>query len=490
MDKFLTSPFCGEVSRRLAVKSVTGFAFGAGLKALGLGDVTAAYAQSCCEDDTLQLDGDYLVDEASRRAVSFDYGRSFYRLPLAVAKPRTVNDLVRIVQHANEVGLKVAMRGQGHSLSGQTLVDAGIVIDSSSLNHVGLASGDTIDAQAGALWSDVARGTLTQGRLPPVMPDALVLSVGGTLSVGGLGEASYRFGAQVDQVRELDVVTGRGEFVTCSEDRSPELFSMTLAGLGQCGIIVRARLSLKPAEKFVVTHTLAYPDVETLLSDQARLTEFAEPALLNGRLVRTSNGAWDCFIAAGRFVAEATLVARTCDWIKELHHSSAAEPVLAPIWGYLDRRTASITARKPETNPNPSLVLSLPAAVTGSFIAEVLASRELSAGIWFFEVSPKIPARHTRPLQKMPTSALAYELRMQRRASTFTAADHREMLLANLRLAARALELGGKVYPPFAPVLSASQWQEHFAEAIWKRFGAAKQRFDPNNVLNPGAGIF
>ena len=109
MDKFLTSPFCGEVSRRLAVKSVTGFAFGAGLKALGLGDVTAASAQSCCEDDTLQLDGDYLVDEASRRAVSFDYGRSFYRLPLAVAKPRTVNDLVRIVQHANEVGLKVAI---------------------------------------------------------------------------------------------------------------------------------------------------------------------------------------------------------------------------------------------------------------------------------------------------------------------------------------------------------------------------------------------
>jgi cytokinin dehydrogenase len=490
MGKFPLSPFRREVSRRLAVKGVAGFTIGAGLKALDLDKIAVASAQSCCEDDTPQLDGDYLVDEASRRVASFDYGRSIHRLPLAVARPRSVNDVARIVQYANETGLKIAVRGQGHSLSGQTLVDAGIVIDSSSLNHVGLVSNDAVDAQAGALWSDVARTTLKLGQLPPVMPDALVLSVGGTLSVGGLGETSYRFGAQVDHVRELDVVTGEGEFVTCSQDRCPELFAMTLAGLGQCGIIVRARLDLQPIEMFVVTHTLAYPDVQTLLSDQAGLTEFAGPALLNARLVPHPNNAWDCLLTVGFLVANATLAAQTSERIKELHHSGATEPVLVPIWQYLDRRTANITARKLQTNPNPSLVLSLPAAATGSFVADILGSRELSAGIWYFEISPKIPARHTMPLQKMPAEPLAYELRMQRRASAFKSVDHRAMLLANLELATRALELGGKIYPPFAPVLSASHWQEHFGAATFKRFAAAKQRFDPNNVLNPGAGIF
>jgi FAD/FMN-containing dehydrogenase len=265
---------------------------------------------------------------------------------------------------------------------------------------------------------------------------------------------------------------------------------MTLAGLGQCGIIVRARLALAAAEKLVVTRTLTYQDLDAFLSDQARLTQVAALGLLNGRLSRNAQGRWDCLLTAGSFVADATRATRPPDWLGGLRCGSASAPVVAPILTYLDRRTASITASKATAIPNPSLIVTLPAPATGPFIAEVLASPELSAGIWFFEVSPKIPARHTRPLQKMPAGPLAYELRMQRRASAFDADDHRAMLAANRRLVARALEQGGKVYPPFAPVLSSAQWQEHYGPATWQRFASAKKQFDPNNVLNPGAGIF
>jgi cytokinin dehydrogenase len=57
-------------------------------------------------------------------------------------------------------------------------------------------------------------------------------------------------------------------------------------------------------------------------------------------------------------------------------------------------------------------------------------------------------------------------------------------------LVATAIQRGGKVYPPFAPILTARQWREHYGAATWARFAAAKQRFDPNGVLNPSAGIF
>jgi FAD/FMN-containing dehydrogenase len=90
----------------------------------------------------------------------------------------------------------------------------------------------------------------------------------------------------------------------------------------------------------------------------------------------------------------------------------------------------------------------------------------------------------------MPASTLAYELRMQRRASAPDAADHRAMLAANVALVATAMQHGGKVYPPFAPILSAAQWRHHYGPATWTRFAAAKRQFDPNNVLNPSAGIF
>jgi FAD/FMN-containing dehydrogenase len=478
------------ISRRLILEGIAGCGLAARLSPVGLSWVAAAKAQSCCPEDVPRLDGDYLVDDAARRSVARDFGRSVYRLPLAVVRPRTVDDVVRIVAYANDNGIKVAMRGQAHSLYGQALVDGGIVIDSASLRHVGPPSGDTMDAQAGAMWGDVAKAALAQRRLAPVMPDAMMLSVGGTLSVGGMGETGYRFGAQVDHVRELDVVTGTGELVTCAPDREPELFAMMLAGLGQCGIIVRARLDLAAAEKFVVTRTLTYRNIDGFLADQARLTQVSALDMLSGRLNRTPMGRWDCLLTAGSFIVDAEEAPHAAEWMRGLRYDHASEAVATPIWNYLDRRTANIMVGKANSMPNPSLIVTLPGAVTGRFIAELLASPQLSTGIWFFEVSPKIPSRHAAPLQKMPDSPLAYELRMQRRASAFDAEDHTAMLAANRVLLARALDMGGKIYPPFAPVLSPAQWQQHYGPTIWQRFVAAKKQFDPNNVLNPGAGIF
>ena len=439
---------------------------------------------------TAWLDGDYLVDDSSRGAVASDYGGAVRRMPRAVVRARTAEDIGRVVAYANGRGIKVAMRGQGHSLSGQTLIDDGIVIDSVGSNAVEHIADDTLDVEAGALWGDVAKAGLARGRLPPVMPDAMMLSVGGTLSAGGSGEAGFRFGAQVDHVRALDVVTGAGALVSCSASNEHELFDMMLAGMGQCGIIVRARIALVPAARLVVTHALTYADHDAFLADQARLADDGTPDLLNGRLIKTPQGAWERVLTVGRWVEHADEADETPDWIGRLHHTGAAAPATTPIRSYLDRRTASIMAGKAKGLPNPSLVLTLPAAATASFIDEVVSSPELAAGIWFFEMSPKIPARHRAPLQKMPASPLAYELRMQRRATSRDAADHRAMLAANAALVATAMQRGGKVYPPFAPVLTASQWREHYGAATWARFAAARQRFDPNGVLNPGPGIF
>jgi FAD/FMN-containing dehydrogenase len=439
---------------------------------------------------TAWLDGEYVSDDASRGAVAGDFGGAVRRMPRAVARARTAEDIGRVVAYANGSRIKVAMRGQGHSLYGQTVIDDGIAIDSSALNTVKYTPTNILDVEAGALWGDVAKAGLSRSQLPPVMPDAMMLSVGGTLSVGGMGESSFRFGAQVDHVLALDVVTGTGQLVTCSASFEPELFQMTLAGLGQCAIIVRARLSLAPAATSIVTHTLTYTDLSTFLTDQARLAESGATDLLNGRLNKTSEGKWEYLLFAGRFVAEKDDPSHAPSWIKGLGHASVAPPVTTPIWDYLNRRTSGITASKIKALPNPSLIVNMPAEATNAFIAEILASPKLAAGIWFFEVSPKVPALHRRPLQKMPATTLAYELRMQRRASAPDASDHRAMLTANAALVATAMQRGGKVYPPFAPILSAEQWHDHYGPATWTRFAAAKRRFDPNNVLNPSVGIF
>jgi FAD/FMN-containing dehydrogenase len=234
--------------------------------------------------------------------MSEDYGRYIHRSPVAVLRPVSVTDIVKIVAHANKRRLKIAMRGQGHCLYGQAQAEGGIVIDSTTLNNIRWSSNNTLDVQPGALWGQVAKAALSRSLTPPVIPDALMLSAGGTLSVGGTGEMSYRMGAQVDHVLELDVVTGAGQLVTCSPERNGELFRMTLAGLGQCGIIVRARLRLVSAPESVVMRSLTYDDPAALLSDQARLSAVEALGPLGGAFLRDADGRWRFLLFAGAFV--------------------------------------------------------------------------------------------------------------------------------------------------------------------------------------------
>ena len=79
---------------------------------------------------------------------------------------------------------------------------------------------------------------------------------------------------------------------------------------------------------------------------------------------------------------------------------------------------------------------------------------------------------------------------MQRQTTGPGTPDLKTLLAATKALVPRVQAAGGKIYPPYCPILSNQQWQEHYGPETWQRFAAAKQRFDPNSVLTPGARIF
>ena len=117
--------------------------------------------------------------------------------------------------------------------------------------------GARVLADAGCSWGAVLQETLKQGATPPVIPDYLELSVGGTLSIGGISPTSYRYGAQVDNVEALQVVTGEGHIVTCSRHHREDLFDAVLAGQGQCAVLARAVIKLVAAPARVRACSLA-----------------------------------------------------------------------------------------------------------------------------------------------------------------------------------------------------------------------------------------
>src|SRR5262249_35479647 len=154
-----------------------------------------------------------LTDDATLSAFTDDLGHIIHRRPFAVLKPGSVNDLVSMVGFARQQGIKIGARGQGHTMFGQSLVQAGVVIDMSPLNTDPVVVGDRITVRAGVSWRTVLEASLKKGLTPPVLTGYIGLSVGGTLSVGGIGGTTYRYGAQVDNVLELQVVTGAGQLV-------------------------------------------------------------------------------------------------------------------------------------------------------------------------------------------------------------------------------------------------------------------------------------
>jgi hypothetical protein len=211
------------------------------------------------------------TDEVDLARVASDFGHHVHRRPLGVVRPRDAACVAATVRFARQAGIAVVARGAGHSVEGQAQTRDGIVVEMAALGGVGAVEPDRVDVDAGAPWSRVLAATLPRGLAPPVLTDHLELTVGGTLSAGGFGAASHRYGSQADNVYELDVVTPAGDVVTCSPDRAGGLFDAVRGTQGEHGIITRATVALAPVPRSVRRFRLDYADLGAFLADQARL---------------------------------------------------------------------------------------------------------------------------------------------------------------------------------------------------------------------------
>lgn len=231
-----------------------------------------------------ELAGTLDTDQDALRWAARDYGGVVHHLPAAVLRPATAADISIVVRYAREHGFQVVPRGQGHSTGGQAQTPGGVVVDMNQLNGVHDVRPDRVVVDAGATWSDVLRATLPHGLTPPVLTDYLELTVGGTLSVGGLGGASHHHGAQTDNLLRLDVVTPSGAIVSCGPDDNREVFDAVRAGRGRNGIITRSTLRLVPAPDTVTWHKLHYDTIDQFIADQRHLVSTGAFDYIEGQL--------------------------------------------------------------------------------------------------------------------------------------------------------------------------------------------------------------
>lgn len=430
------------------------------------------------------------TDLEARVAASSDFGNVVRRTPAAVLRPDNSSDVAAAFRHCQDYGVEFAVRGKAHSTNGQALTE-GVVIDLSALNRIDSVSPTQVVVGAGACWRDVLAKTLPLGLTPPVLTDYLGLSVGGTLSVGGLGGTSFIHGSQADNVAAVEAVTANGYIIHCSPAAHVDLFDTMLCGLGQCGALASATLELIAAPTGVRRFKLAYRHLHELIDVQCRLLKEARFDYLEGQIYWDDAGRWGYAVEVAKFLNPSETVDDASLLAVLFREPAAIEISEMTYLQFLERIEPSITCFKLSgewEQTHPWLNLFLPGSKTIDFVQRTLAELQPEhigpSGVIL--LYPITRARLRKPMMRVPDEELVFLFALLR---TLPHDAVYGPMIGNGEIHKMARSMGGTIYPAGTVDLTFDDWKRQLGE-MWAVLKATKERYDPNHLLANGQNIF
>ncbi len=218
----------------------------------------------------------------------------FDRRPALIVRCAGVEDVQTAVKFAREHRLLTAVRCGGHSASGQSVCDRGIVIDLSPMRRVDVdPKARTVRADGGCLLGDLDAAAQAAG-LATTFGVVSHTGVGGLTLGGGMGRLQRQHGLSIDNLREVKLVTAEGKLLTANSTENPDLFWALRGGGGNFGIVVSFEFGLHPFDYPVSTRAITYagPDIRRVMDQYFDYAPQAPEALfLVAVLVRNGQGA-------------------------------------------------------------------------------------------------------------------------------------------------------------------------------------------------------
>ncbi|PNX49714.1 MAG: 2-hydroxy-acid oxidase [Thermoplasmata archaeon M9B1D] len=180
-------------------------------------------------------------------------------MPNVVVRPKTIEQVQKIMRYANKNRIPVIPRGAGTGTSGHAVpIDGGIVMDMKQMNHIlEIKPGDVlVRVEPGVVDDDLNRALLPYGFFyPPAPASSRIATIGGEIAANASGVRSVKYGATRDYILGLKVVLADGSLVnlganTRVHSSGYQLERLIVGSEGTLGIVVEATIRIYPLPKF------------------------------------------------------------------------------------------------------------------------------------------------------------------------------------------------------------------------------------------------
>lgn len=179
--------------------------------------------------------------------------------PSVILRCKNEEDIIEAVNFARENHIKVSIRGGGHNVAGNAIIENGAVIDLSEMNQVEVDE-ENLEAkvEAGATLGDIDKETQKFGLATPL---GLVSETGvaGLSLRGGIGHLMRQFGLSSDNILSLKIVTYDGKLRNVDESNNPELYWALRGGSIDIGVITSFTFRLYPIGPEVLFYFQLFP---------------------------------------------------------------------------------------------------------------------------------------------------------------------------------------------------------------------------------------
>ena len=193
----------------------------------------------------------------------YDHSRAIWngmidKRPALIARCEGAADVSHALIFARERNLLVSVRGGGHSISGKSVCEGGLMLDLSNMNSVRVdRANKTARADGGCLEGDIDH----EGAMHGLATTGGIVShtgAGGLTTGGGFGRLCRKYGMACDNFIGADIVTVDGALRHVSDDENPELMWALRGGGSNFGVVTALEYQLHEQQPMVIAGDIKF----------------------------------------------------------------------------------------------------------------------------------------------------------------------------------------------------------------------------------------